>query len=96
MKTMMRPANKPVSLANDTSPTNRRLQIDLWRRMSPLEKVHAAAEISRGVQELSLAGIRLRHPGASDRECMLRLAVLKLGHRLACQVYPEAANLPGR
>ena len=92
----MHPANKPASLAIDTSPANQRLQIELWRRMSPFQKIRAAAEISRSVQELSLAGIRLRHPGASDRECMLRLAVLNLGHRLACQVYPEAADLLGR
>ncbi len=96
MRSMSHPAKEPASLAIDTSPANKRLQIELWRRMSPLEKVRAAAEITRNVQELSLAGIRLRHPGASDRECMLRLAVLKLGRRLTCQVYPEAADLLGR
>ena len=92
----MHSAKEPASLAIDTSPANQRMQIELWRRMSPLEKVRAAAEISRSVQEFSLAGIRLRHPDASERECMLRLAVLKLGRRLACQVYPEAAALLGR
>jgi hypothetical protein len=83
-------------LAADTCREAERVQIDLWRRMSPLEKARAVSEISRAVQELSLAGIRLRHPEASERECMLRLAVLKLGRTLAVQAYPEAASLFGR
>ena len=92
MATMRRNA-RPVS---DTSREAERAQLESWRRMAPREKTRAVSEISRAVQELSLAGIRLRHPAASDQECMLRLAILKLGRRLACEVYPEAARLPGR
>jgi hypothetical protein len=80
-------------LASDTCREAERIQIELWRRMSPLDKARTVSEISRAVQELSLAGIRQRHPGASERECMLRLAVLKLGRTLAFQAYPEAAAL---
>lgn len=83
-------------LSSDTSPAVERAQVESWRRMSPLEKLHVVAELNRTVEELSLAGIRLRHPDASHRECFLRLAVLKLGRELACRVYPEAAQLPGR
>jgi hypothetical protein len=83
-------------LAADTSLEVERIQVELWRRMSPLQKLAAVTEISRAAEMLSLAGIRLRHPGASDRECLLRLAVLKLGPSLACQVYPDAAELIGR
>jgi len=82
-------------LSPDTSPEIEELQLELWRRMSPMEKLHVVNEISRTVQELSLAGIRLRNPGATERECLLRLAILKLGRELACQVYPEAARLEG-
>jgi len=82
-------------LSSDTSPEVEQVQIELWRRMSPMEKLRAVAEISRAVQELSLAGIRLRHPGATEEECLLRLAILKLGRELACQVYPHAAHLDG-
>ncbi len=70
--------------------------MDLWRRMSPLEKARTVTEISVAVQQLSLAGIRLRHPEASDEECLLRLAIIKLGRRVACQVYPEATRISGR
>jgi hypothetical protein len=80
-------------LSDDTSAAAERIQVGRWRQMSSVEKVRAVSELSRAAQELALAGIRLRHPGASERECQLRLAALKLGHDLACRVYPEAAAL---
>ena len=83
-------------LSSDTSLAAECAQVELWRKMSPLEKARTVTEISRAVQELSLAGIRLRHPEASERECLLRLAIIKLGRQLACEVYPEAALLSGR
>jgi hypothetical protein len=83
-------------LASDTSLDAERVQVELWRRMSPLQKARAVNELSRTVEQLSLAGIRLRHPAASERECLLRLAILKLGRELACRVYPEAEHIAGR
>ena len=83
-------------LASDTSIEAERVQVEAWRRMSPLAKVRAVTDISQAVQRLSLSGIRSRHPDASDDECMLRLAVLKLGRQLACQVYPAVAGFSGR
>lgn len=80
-------------LSRDTSPEVERLQIGLWRRMSALDKARAVDGLSRATQELALAGIRQRHPHASERECRLRLAALRLGPQLAARVYPEAAAL---
>ena len=80
-------------LSRDSSPDVERMQIDLWRRMSALDKARAVDGLSRATQELALAGIRLRHPHASEQECRLRLAVLKLGPQLAARVYPEVAAL---
>ena len=45
------------------------------------------------VMELSLAGIRRRHPQASERECFLRLAAIRLGVDTTRQIYPDAAYL---
>ena len=92
----MRSMRRTALLTSDTSLEAEREQVELWRRMSPLEKVRAVTEIGRAVQQLSLAGIRLRHPDASDQECMLRLAVLTLGRQLASRVYPETTRLSGR
>ena len=82
-------------LAADTSRAAERVQVDLWRQMSPADKLRAVSEISRAAQELSLIGIRQRYPNASDRECALRLAVLKLGREMALQAYPDATALFG-
>ena len=83
-------------LAADTSLDAERAQVELWRGMSPMDKLHAVDGTTRAVLLLSLAGIRSRHPEASDEECRMRLAILKLGGPLACQVFPGAAHLSGR
>lgn len=82
-------------LASDTSFDVQQKQVALWRDMTPLEKAQAAGRVSRRVRELSLAGIRQRHPSASERECRLRYALLTLGRALACRAYPEAHDIPG-
>jgi len=82
-------------LSQDSSREAEQTQVELWRVMSPQQKVRIVGEISLAVEELSLAGIRRRHPAASERECLLRLALLKLGPELACKVYPEVADLLG-
>ena len=80
-------------LTADSSPAVERLQIDAWRRMSPLRKARAVDGLTRTAQAFALAGIRHRHPGASERECFLRLAVLKLGREATLHLYPDAAAL---
>jgi putative SOS response-associated peptidase YedK len=76
-------------LASDTSPEAQRIQVALWRRMSPIEKAQTVGRISRNVRQLSLAGIRQRHPLASERECEMRFAILTLGRTLASKAYPD-------
>jgi hypothetical protein len=93
---MQGPERRKALLSADTSYDAEAIQIELWRRMSPVDKARAITNASRAAQELSLAGIRLRHPDASERECRLRLAALKLGTGLTLRVYPEAAALFGR
>jgi len=83
------------SIAADTSREAMRVQLDLWRRMSPLEKAAVVSGVSIAVQRIAVAGILTRHPGASDRECMLRLALMTLGRELACKVYPDAVGFVG-
>ncbi len=80
-------------LSADSSPTVERLQIDAWRRMSPVHKARTVDGLTRTAQVLALAGIRRRHPGASERECFLRLSVLKLGSEATRRLHPDAATL---
>ena len=71
------------------------LQIEAWRRMTPVEKAAAMSQATRDVVTLALSGIRQRHPDASDRECFIRLAALQLGPTLVRQVYPDAVQILG-
>ena len=80
-------------LSADTSLEIERSQIEAWRRMSALDKARLVDVLSRQVQELALAGIRHRHPLASERECFLRLAAIKLGRERTVHLYPDAAGL---
>jgi hypothetical protein len=61
--------------------------------MSPAEKLQLVSDATEAVIALSLAGIRRRHPAASDRECFLRFACIVLGRDVARGVYPDVAHL---
>ena len=89
------PANGWAILSRDTSADVERLQIEAWRRMSPLEKAGIMSQATSDALTLALSGIRQRHPGASERECFIRLAALQLGPTLVRQVYPDASQILG-
>ena len=82
-----------AALAADTTADIEQRQVDSWRRLSPLERLRLVSETTRAVTNLSLAGIRRRHPEASERECFVRLAAILLGVDTARRVYPDAAQL---
>ena len=81
-------------LATDTTAEIEQRQVDSWRRLSVPDRMRLVSDTTRAVMNLSLAGIRRRHPDASERECFLRLAAILLGVDTARRVYPEAAELP--
>ena len=86
------PARQAV-LSADTSVEIEDRQIEAWRRMSPAERLQVARDVTRAVNELALAGIRHRYPHASERECFLRLAAIRLGADTVRRIYPDAVAL---
>jgi hypothetical protein len=80
-------------LSADTDAESEQHQIQRWRVMSSADKLRMVTELNAAADTMALAGIRLRHPGASPREQFLRLASVKLGRDLAQQVYPEIEQL---
>lgn len=86
-------ADESAILSHDTSAAVEWRQVEAWRRMSPLQKLQLVSDTTQAVLNLSMAGIRRRHPAASERECFLRLASVMLGADVARAVYPEAAQL---
>jgi len=82
-------------LNRDTAPSIEARQVERWREMTPEQKLMAAASASAAVRELAMAGLRLRHPAANEREIFLRYAMLTLGVQNAVMVYPDARPLIG-
>jgi len=80
-------------LAADTAADIEQRQVDAWRRLSAVERLRLVSDTTRAVLHLSLSGIRTRYPGASERECFLRLAAILLGVDAVRRVYPDAAHL---
>lgn len=80
-------------LSLDTPSEIERLQIEGWRRMSSEQKAAIVSGLTQAAFDVSLAGVRQRHPNASPREQRRRLAAITLGPDLARQVWPEIAGL---
>lgn len=58
-----------------------------YASMSVAEKVERLRDLTRAVNQMALAGLRLRHPTANERELLLELAKLRLGNDLVDRVY---------
>jgi hypothetical protein len=84
-------SSPPLTL--DTSPEVERRQVEAWRRMSAAEKAAIVTGLTRAAREMTAAGVRQRYPDASSREHFLRVAVIVLGPELACNAYPDAAQV---
>jgi hypothetical protein len=80
-------------LASDTASDVEQRQLAAWRALTPAEKASLITAASQAADRLALAGIHTRFPQASERECFLRLAVLKLGLAIAIRAYPAIAAL---
>jgi hypothetical protein len=63
----------------DTAPEAQRAQIDLFRRMTAVDKLRCIRDLSLAADTVALAGLRSRHPHLDRPELLLRLAVLRYG-----------------
>ena len=74
----------PTSRPLDTSESAWKKVREIHARMSPEGRVQAAFAVSELAREAALAGLRMRHPGWSERQ---------LGEALLRQFYgPDLAN----
>ena len=77
----------------DTTAAAQSIQDALWRRMSPAEKLAQVARLSRMVDQLSIEGLKMRHPTATDDEIRYLRAELRLGRDLAARVLAARPNV---
>ena len=93
---MNRPLSHAVAhLSRDTTADAERAQLAIWRRMTPADKLALVNRASLDADRLAMAGIRQRHPLATDRECFLRLAEFRLGPNLVRTVFNDALDILG-
>jgi hypothetical protein len=71
----------------DTSPEVEAILFAYWREAPAREKWQRMVELNHSARLLALAGLRRRHPGASEAELRRRLADLILGPELAERAY---------
>ena len=79
----------------DTSRDALEAMSSLYRRMTPEDKLRRVRELTRTANQLALVGLRVRHPNETDAQLRLRLARIRLGAKLAEQVYPDSATRGG-
>ena len=76
---------------DDTSPEVAARMQQLYRRMSPAQKMRHIAELCEATRRMTLAGLRLRYPEADERELGRRLMERIYGEAFVTSVYGEAA-----
>jgi hypothetical protein len=83
------PRTEDAGVPLDTSPEAHRCQRDVYLKMGGAERAAIAFQLSETVRNLSMAGIRRRHPGYTSEEVQLAWARLTLGEDLYRAVWPE-------
>jgi hypothetical protein len=81
------------TLSRDTTPEAEAVQLAALREMPPWRKLQLVEESCRAAIAMTEAGIRARHPEASEDEVRHRLRVAILGESLAEAAYDRPAGM---
>ena len=72
---------------SDTAPDAMEVLLDLYRRMTPAQKLRRVRDLTLASNQLVLAGLHTRHPDESEPDLLLRLARIHLGDAVVAQAY---------
>lgn len=78
---------------SDTSASTAKMRAQIFRRMTPAEKVAIVAQMSEEARELARVGIRLRHSDYSPDEVEHALHRLLVGDAVADKAWPDFTHL---
>lgn len=84
---------RPQSL--DTDEATERYLFDRIRELPPWRKAEMLSASTRAACELAMAGLRQRHPAASDVELRKRFAALTLGREVSIELFGWDPHLEG-
>lgn len=76
-----------MRLSEDTSAAAAAVFLARAREMSPTERLERMRAMTRAVQQAAVAGSRMRHPAADEREIRLRLAARRLDPDLMVKIF---------
>ncbi|MEZ4416161.1 MAG: hypothetical protein R3E10_10400 [Gemmatimonadota bacterium] len=82
------------SATEDTDVDTLARMSELYRRMTPAEKLRRVSSLTMATERLALAGLMSRHPGECEGQLRLRLARQRLGAELFALCFPHAPS-PG-
>jgi hypothetical protein len=74
--------------SGDTSREAAEFQLQAWQRLGAEARVEMVAQLSEQIREISLAGIRQRHPGYTDDQARRALLRLVVGDELVLTTWP--------
>ena len=77
---------------SDTIPETRQIQLKLYRRMSPARKIELIFDAYRTGRMLSMAGIRMLNPAATEKQLWHIWAKKHLGEDLYNKAYGVKKN----
>lgn len=72
---------------NDTPPHIEEMLIEIYRQMTPAQKMRQVSQLTLAVQQMALARIKKQYGPCSDRELQLRLAALWLDRETMIKVF---------
>jgi len=77
----------------DTSPEAERVQIEIFRKMTPEQRLRVASELTQAERKSLAAGVKMRHPTYNDEQVRLAVIRLTLPEELFLKVYPHAKEI---
>ena len=80
------------TLSSDTSPAFEKVWIERMRRTPGWRRLQLASELSTTARQLCWAGLRERHPEASEEELRRMFAEVHLGKDLADKFFARRAS----
>ena len=83
-----------MTLTRDTSAAARDIQVEALRRLDGPTRVRMALDMSEEARQVTLAGIRHRHPDWTDTAVHQELLRLLLGRELASAVLEHPRTRP--
>jgi hypothetical protein len=77
----------------DTSPEVERVQVEIFRKMTPARRLQLAIELTQTSRKLLALGVRRRHPEYNEEQIRLAVIRLTIPEKLFLAAYPHAKEI---